>query len=119
MLAYEKARETLESSIEQADLVGRAWLVNSGRSYLVRTLVEDGVGSNSEVEGILEHFNPTESPYYALIFGKFALSSGNFSHALEMANTLKTYAEESGRRPEMASALLLKAQTMLAMGNQG
>jgi tetratricopeptide (TPR) repeat protein len=32
-----------------------------------------------------------------------------------MANRLKTYAEESGRRPEVASALLLKAQALMAM----
>jgi tetratricopeptide (TPR) repeat protein len=115
MLAYKKARETLESSIEQADLVGRAWLVNSGRFYLVRALVEGGVGSNSEIKSILKYFDPSESPYEALIFGHFALSNGNFPQALEMANTLKTYAEESGRRPDMASALLLKAQTLLVM----
>ncbi len=32
-----------------------------------------------------------------------------------MANKLVTHSEESGRRPDTASALLLKAQTLMAM----
>ncbi len=115
MLSYKKARETLESSIKQADLVGRAWLVNSGRFYLARALVEGRVGSNSEIKNILRYFDSSESPDDALIFGHLALSNDDFTQALEMANKLVTHSEESGRRPDMASALLLKAQTLMAM----
>jgi len=115
MLAYKKARETLESSIKQADLVGRAWLVNSGRFYLARALVEGGVGSDAEIDSTLKYFDPSASSDEALIFGHLALSNDDFTQALEMANTLKTYAEESGRRPDLASALLLKAQALMAM----
>jgi tetratricopeptide (TPR) repeat protein len=113
ILAYEKARETLESSIKQADLVGRAWLVNFGRFHLVRALEEGGVGSNSEIESILNYFDPSKF-INALIFGKFAYSSGDYVQALEMANNLENYAKENGRHPELASALLLKAQSSLA-----
>jgi len=115
MLSYKKARETLESSIKQADLVGRAWLVNYGRFYLARALVEGGVGSNSEIKNILRYFDSTVSPDDALIFGHLALSNDDLTQALEMANILVTHSKESGRRPDMASALLLKAQTLMAM----
>jgi tetratricopeptide (TPR) repeat protein len=114
MLAHEKARETLESSIEQADKVGRAWLVNTGRFYLVRALLEGDLEGESEVEGILSNFVPSDL-YYALLFGKQEYFKQNYVQALEYADKLIEFSKENGRRPELSSALLLRARSLVAM----
>jgi tetratricopeptide (TPR) repeat protein len=114
MLAFDIARETFESSIEQADQVGRAWLVNTGRFYLVRALLEGDLEGASEVEGILSNFDPSDL-YYALLFGKQEYFKKNFVQALEFADQLMEFSKESGRRPELSSALLLRAESLTAL----
>jgi tetratricopeptide (TPR) repeat protein len=112
-LSYGKAIETLKSSIIQAADVGRAWLVNSGKYYLGLGLIESGSGSVPEIEEILNHFDPTDT-FFGLIFGQSEFMRGDFDKALEFAEELEEYSRDNGRRYELASALLLKGQSLRA-----
>jgi tetratricopeptide (TPR) repeat protein len=115
MHAYRKASETFKSSIEQADQVGRAWLVDVGRYHLARTLLDSETGKVSEIEEILNHFDPSDM-FRALIFGKHAYSNGEFVQAVEIADKIIEFGGENGRRPALAEGLLLKTMALLASG---
>ncbi len=131
LMEYGQAATILESVIEQARQVGRAWLVSWGQEELVRALVRDGQPPPNAA--------PTDMPLKADVLGEIALSQGKLHEALQQAGKAcveakarnpwalhplrglphieraKPEAGEGDREPSYISALLLRVQILLKL----
>ncbi|MFV1858059.1 MAG: adenylate/guanylate cyclase domain-containing protein [Anaerolineales bacterium] len=115
LLDYEQAAKAYQDSIDEAQLISRSWLQDRARSALVRTLVDGASEPGNDIRTILNELHGDRFPVPALARAWAASSEGKLAEAIEHADQAIELSEEYGSRPDVATALLIKARAYLDM----
>jgi class 3 adenylate cyclase/tetratricopeptide (TPR) repeat protein len=115
LMAYEQAEQAYRRLIEQGGRLNRAWMVQSGRLGLARSLIRSGRSEEEEIPGIARELGAAGAEMSTPIAAERALARGDLDDALREAASSAADLLAKEYKPDYVSTLELKVRVLLAM----